>query len=139
MMLPKIAGELYDDFERRTGMATKLQELVDGVKNGNISIDEFVGNITDILADLSEKAKDIMEIVDETNYAAESPDEVETGFEGIDAYEQGLSLFLLYGDQQDPVILDQGMELVTEGNNKINQAIRLNREKRTNLEWDVWV
>ncbi|MCL5036777.1 MAG: hypothetical protein M1269_06620 [Chloroflexi bacterium] len=139
MALPKIVQEMYDDFERQSGRLERIIDLTDLVREGQMEVADFTEEIAAIIKELSEKAREIMEIVEENNYGVHSPEEVEVGFEGIDAYEQGLALLLLYGDQMDPICLDRGIELIEEGNTKINEAMRLNRDRRTNLEWDVWV
>jgi len=41
---------------------------------------------------------------------------------------------MLYLENQDPNHIDYGLELVHEGNEKINEAMKINRENRKKLE-----
>lgn len=56
--------------------------------------------------------------------------EMEVGFEGVAHVNDGIALMHRYVDGEDEQILWQGLELIRKGNERVNEAMRLNRESR---------
>jgi len=112
----------------------QLKEAGEKVKNGEWTIEEygkFLGEIQQVLA---LKESEIREIEIPEEAIEEFSEELEVGFNGIELYNQGISNMMLYLEDQNPDHIDYGLELVNDGNEKINEAMRINRENRRKLE-----
>lgn len=108
----------------------KIQNAVNKVEKNEMSIEDFAEFIVSTYETLIQKAVEIQELVETSNYFDISPEEVEVGYKGMGFYEQGLLEIYHYVEDYDPVHLSQGLEMVTQGNNSINEAMRINRENR---------
>lgn len=111
-----------------------LKDAGDKAKSGEWSIEEYGKFLNEIRAVLSQKEQEIREIEIPEEAIDEFADELEVGFSGIELYNQGIANMILYLDDQNPDHIDYGLELVHEGNEKINEAMRINRENRRKLE-----
>jgi len=112
----------------------QLREAADLVMNGEWTIDEyaeFLENIAQVLAQKEQEIRDI-EIPEEAYEDFE--DELSVGFEGITLYNEGIAHMMLFLDDQDPAHIEYGLELVYQGNENINEAMKINRINRRKLE-----
>ncbi len=104
------------------------------MRNGSWTVEEFGEFLNNIYEDLGAKAQEMREIILEEKYEEINGEEVTMGGSGIDLYDSGMqemSYFLEDGEEHH---LDEGLALIWEGNEKINEAMRLNREGRDNLD-----
>jgi hypothetical protein len=108
----------------------KIQVQIDKVQKDEITVQEFADFISYTYQELQDKGREIQELVDTSDYYEISPEEVDVGYQGMQSYEHGLQEMYLYVEDMDPCHLTSGMELMTEGNTKINEAMRINRENR---------
>ena len=108
------------------------------MRNGEITAEEFSETLTNIAIELANKTDEIVEEVESSGYYSDASEEVEAGFKGIDLYEQGLAKMILFLGEGNSDYLDEGLELITQGNDFINEAMRLNRDARRSLDWDIW-
>ena len=115
-----------------TGRLRKIQNYIESVQREDISLEEFSEFIRTTYDILVQKSVEIQEFVDSTCYRDISPEEVEIGYEGMCSYEEGLQEMYLFIEDLDPIHLTVGMEMVVQGNNSINEAMRINRENRDN-------
>jgi len=60
--------------------------------------------------------------------------ELELGFQGIEMYNRGIATMRLYLADKNPAHVHEGLELILDGNEAINEAMRLNRENRRKME-----
>jgi hypothetical protein len=112
----------------------QLKEAGDKAKSGEWPIEEYSKFLTEIHTILSQKEQEIREIEIPEEAIDEFAEELEVGFGGIEMYNQGIANMMLYLEDQNPDHIDYGLELVHEGNEKINEAMRINRENRRKLE-----
>lgn len=92
---------------------------------------EFLVQIAGLLG---EKAREVRELLEESGYQNESPEEVEQGLGGIEHYERGMQEMWRFFEDGDAGHLQQGLELIWEGNERINKAMIINRESREDLD-----
>lgn len=112
----------------------QLKEAGEKVKSGEWSIEEYGSFLSEIHQILSQKEQEIREIEIPEEAVEEFSEELNVGFNGIELYNQGISNMMLYLEDENPDHIDYGLELVHEGNEKINEAMRINRENRRKLE-----
>lgn len=113
---------------------SQLKEAGELVLSGEWTIEEygeFLENVSKVLADKEQEIRDI-EIPEEAY--EDFSDELEVGFEGIAMYNEGIAHMMLYLEDQNPEHIEYGLELVHQGNERINNAMRINRENRRKLE-----
>jgi len=119
------------------GRLESIKEVSEMARKGEITLDEFANFLSTISNVLAIKAEEIVELIEENQYAQQAPQEVEAGFKGMDLYEQGLAALMLFLSSGDPVNLDEGLQMIEAGNEYINQAMNLNQQASQNLQWDI--
>lgn len=77
---------------------------------------------------------EIEEIIVENKYDEYANEEVEQGLQGMNCFEEGMQEMSLYVEDGELSHLDTGMQLIIEGNSLLNDAKRLNRSGRKDLE-----
>lgn len=125
--VPKPPDKVYERYEH-------LREAGEKVLEGEITIEEyadFVEEISHVLAQREEEIRDV-EIPDDAY--EDFSEELELGFQGISLYNEGIAHMLMYVEDQDPEHIRYGLELVYEGNESINDAMKINRDNRRKLE-----
>lgn len=120
--------------ERIVGRYNQFKRAVDNVRNGSWTAEEFNEFLVNIYGVLSAKAQECRDIITEENYEETDGSEVEHGVSGMDLYEAGMQEMSLFLEDGEMVHLDEGLALIWEGNEKINEAMRINRESRDNLD-----
>ena len=111
-----------------------MKDAGDKVKSGEWSIDEyadFLGNISNTLA---QKEQEIREIEIPEEAFEDFREELEMGFMGIELYNDGIAEMKIYVEDKDSAHIDYGLQLIADGNERINEAMRINRENRRKLE-----
>lgn len=116
--------------ERLQQFELAVQRVTDGEWNAQ----EFGLFLTEMSEILAEKENGIREIAIPEEAADEFREELAVGFAGIDSYNCGLSRMFEYLQNPDPKVLYDGLSLVREGNERINEAMRINRDNRAKLE-----
>lgn len=127
-------SEPFSAPEMVTSRFRQFQDAAEKVRSGAWSVQEFASFLETISAYLAEKAREILQYVQETGYYEYGQAEVDTGFSGIQDYEAGMMELYEFVHDPDPSHLDQGLGRIWEGNVKINEAMRINREERKKLE-----
>lgn len=120
--------------ERIVGRYNQFKRAVDNVREGTWTAEEFHDFLVNIYETLSAKAQECREIIVAENYEELSQEEVSSGASGMDLYEAGMQEMWLFLEDGEFVHLDEGLALIWEGNEKINEAMRLNRVERDNLD-----
>jgi acyl-CoA reductase-like NAD-dependent aldehyde dehydrogenase len=132
--LPQIVSHVPREADKVLARYNQLKEASDKVKMRQWSLQEFAGYMENIAQVLAEKEEEIREIeIPEEGYE-DFADELEVGFNGIALYNEGISHMMLYIEDQNPEHLDYGLELVLQGNDLLNEAMKINRETRRRLE-----
>ena len=119
---------------RITERYEQFKKACDRVRVGEWGPDEFLAWLEEIWATLKDKAADYVSHIEDSGYYNDQTDEVENCFTGIEQYETGMETMRQYVDTGDVGYLDQGLQIIWEGNEYINEAMRMNREFRRNLE-----
>ena len=114
-----------------------FEQAVEKVSSGEWSTEEFANFLEETAAILAEKEQGIRSIDIPEEAAADFKDELDVGFEGIKLYNQGMQVFFAFVENEDPELLEEGLELVRRGNERINEAMRINRENRSKLEESI--
>ncbi|MGM9998804.1 MAG: hypothetical protein ACI38Q_05370 [Candidatus Bruticola sp.] len=114
-----------------------FEQAVDRVGSGEWSTEEFAHFLEETAAVLADKEQGIRSIDIPEEAAEDFKEELEVGFEGIKLYNQGMQVFFAYVESEDPALLEEGLELVRRGNERINEAMRINRENRSKLEESI--
>ncbi len=109
----------------------QIREACDRLRTGALSPEEMDHFIQALLGKLRSQKEAIAGYVDETGYRDNSAREVEAGLTGAQKFEDGLERILA---SKEPAALDDGLKLISEGTELINEAMGLNREERRKLE-----
>jgi hypothetical protein len=128
--VPQVAAEPTFVNERYL----KIQAASEQALSGELSLEDyaaFLGSVYDALVIKEQEMREI-EIPPET--FEDFQEELEVGFAGVEMYFEGLRTLQLFVEQQEPSHIEAGLELVREGNELVNQAMRINRENRRKLE-----
>lgn len=135
-MLPKIdPNQNMSGVGHQTGRYEQIKDACDRVRTNNWSLDEFGQFIQNLFQFLESQKDAIVGYVKETGYFEYGSQEVEMGMTGVQRYEEGLELIYSYIEDGVPEsVLDQGLAIIWEGNEMINEAMRENRQARRKLE-----
>lgn len=118
----------YDDF------ASRVQMVLDGRMNRE-QFGTWLGTIQQML--ISQRDR-YVEMIRTSGYYEFSTEEVDMGMTGILDFEEAMDIMGLYSrDEADVSVLQTALEKMWEGNQKCNEAMRINREFRKQLE-DDW-
>lgn len=117
----------YDDFAKQ----------VEAVRLGSIQREDFSTWLKTIKGKLEGQRNNYMEMIRDSGYYDHHSDEVDLGLTGILDFEEAMEAMGAFanGDAEQS-ILDAALLLMWEGNEKLNEAMRLNRNFRAQLEED---
>ncbi len=119
----------------QTGRFEQIRDACDKVRTQAWTLEEFEQFISNLFNFLEGHKNAIIGYVKETGYFEYGSQEVEMGFTGVQRYEEGLELIYTYIEDGVPEsVLDQGLQMIWEGNEMINEAMRENRAARRKLE-----
>ncbi len=116
-----------------TGRLDQFKQAAERVKNGEWKPEEFAAFLENISQVLSEISQNYIQLIEESGYYEWASNEVDLSMEGMEDYEIGISHFWAFIDDGDFSHLDEGLETMRGGNNKIIEAMKLNREFRKSL------
>lgn len=112
----------------------QMEVAVGRVVSGEWNPDQFGEFLMEMARVLADKERDIREIPIPEEAADDFREELEVGFAGIDLYNQGVQRMFGFLGDASTAHLDEGLDLVRQGNELINEAMRINRENRRKLE-----
>lgn len=135
-MLPRFAAPL-PVFEYVMGRYRQFENASQAAMQGVWTPQELGHFLEVISATLAEKARATVAFIEESGYQEYGWDEVDMGLDGIRHYEAGMETMYAFVSDPDPQHLVEGLELIKYGNDRINEAMRRNREERARLaeEW----
>jgi dGTP triphosphohydrolase len=116
------------------GRYNQFREAAERVKRGEWSAQEMAEFLQNMARILEEKAQAAIDYINSCNYYEDNQEEVDLGLEGIQDYEAGMTEMYAFTEDGDLTHLDRGLEMIFQGNEKINEAMRRNREARKRLE-----
>lgn len=112
----------------------ELEEACTKVQSGEWSMDKFSEYIDSILQVMNEREQSIRSIEIPPQTIDQFRAELEAGFTGITLYHEGLNRMAGYAETQDPANLSEGLDLVKQGNDYLNEALRLNYNSQKKYE-----
>lgn len=112
----------------------ELEQAAAKVKSGEWDLDEFADYIDGILQVMNEREQSIRAIEIPPQTIDQFRAELEAGFTGITLYHEGLSKMASYVETQEPELLAEGLDLVRQGNDYLNEALRLNFSSQKKYE-----
>ncbi|MBI3928287.1 MAG: hypothetical protein HY319_22275 [Armatimonadetes bacterium] len=135
-VLPKIMQPTANaGFEKRLSRFNQFREAGEKARSGEWSPGEYGEWLRNISGLLAQKTRYLIWLYESTpGYYESSSDEVDMGISGIQDYEESMEIMWGFVEDGQTVHIDQGLQLMWEGNEKINEAMRLNREFRRRLE-----
>lgn len=136
-VLPRYEAEIKPEPEEVPVVNERLQIFEDAaakVTSGEWQMEEFAAFLQETAAVMAEKEDGIRSIDIPEEAADDFKEELEIGFEGIELYNQGLEHMFAYTESAEPELLEAGLDLIRQGNERINEAMRINRENRSRLE-----
>ncbi|MBQ7567901.1 hypothetical protein IJT17_03765 [bacterium] len=122
---------------RVLGRYNQFKRAVENVKAETWTAEEFQEFLFNIYENLGAKANELREIITTENYSEYAQEEVECGLAGLNLFEAGMQEMALYLEDWEIVHLDEGLALIWEGNEKINEAMSINRKNRDDLDVQV--
>jgi hypothetical protein len=112
----------------------EVEEAVRRVVSGELSPQEFGQMMSHLSAELAAKEQEIRDIELPPEALQAFREELEAGFGGMKLFKEGVQTLLRYGEDPRQEHLDSGLELVRQGNARLNYAVELNRQARQVLE-----
>lgn len=136
--LPRVLQGPQEEVEPETPrIHDRLQQIEAAAAraaSGEWNPEEFGRFLEETAAILAEKERAIREIPIPDEAAEDFREELEVGYTGIDLYNQGVQRMFDFVADANPLFLEEGLDLVRQGNEFVNQAMRINRENRRKLE-----
>ncbi len=114
-----------------------LKEFEDACQkaaDGAWDIETFAEYINQLAEKLAEREDFIKQIEIPPEAIPEVKEELEIGFNGIALWNDGVAAAAQFIDEQDVSFLEEGLELVRQGNDHLNEAMRINRENFKRVE-----
>lgn len=112
----------------------RFKSAVDRVRSGEWTMDDFRAFLEEIDKLLAVKRKAYFDVVTESGYTEYASEEVDLGSGGIEDYEKGLALMWQFASEEAPdAVLEQALDHMWDGNEKLNKAMTLNRALRKEL------
>lgn len=138
-VLPKVP-EAADPFTHQpvNERYLQLKDAGDRVLTGEWSIDQYASFLESISQVLARKEQEIRDIEIPGEAYEDFRAELEMGFQGIDLYNAGIVTMRMYLADRNPDHIHEGLEQIREGNEAINEAMRINRDNRRKME-DAYV
>ena len=133
-VLPRMDETYVVSVPTISGRLERIREQAQNAVNGIISPQDFAVFIAQTSAELALKAHEIRESAESDNYWESAPEEMDAGLAGIQNFEAGLMELMAYTGDLDPHHIENGLELLQQGNQMINEAMRVNREARHRTE-----
>lgn len=112
----------------------QLKEAGDRVLASEWTIEQYAAFLDNISRVLARKEQEIRDIEIPAEALEDFRTELELGYQGIDLYTAGIATMRLYLADRNPAHIHEGLEQILEGNEAINEAMRINRENRRKME-----
>jgi len=129
-----VAAQAEPEAPRVQDRLQQIAAAVARVTSGEWNPDEFAQFLEETAQILAEKERAIREITIPDEAAEDFREELDIGYAGIELYNQGVQRMFDFLSDGDADHLEAGLELVRQGNEHVNDAMRINRENRRKLE-----
>jgi len=121
------------------GQYQKIVQAVERLKSGEWDAEQLVDFLVQTLDLLEPKGELILETLATPGYREFSPDECEQGEEGVTNYQEGLEWLMDLLDQGDVEGLREALRQVKQGNDQINRAMTINRNRYEDLDIEFFI
>ncbi len=135
--LPRLDTTSMVTVDKVAGRFQQFRDAVDRVKAGQWATEDFFEFLQNIYTLLADKRSGTEQLIQESGYEEYADDEVRQGRDGMDHYEMGMQEMSLFVEDGELSHLDLGLDLIWQGNERLNDAMRINRAERKKLE-DEW-
>lgn len=133
-ILPHMDTSAMVQVEEQSGRVKQFADAVEKVRSEEWGPEEFYEFLSGVYEQLGNLRGEIEEIINQNEYGEYAAEEVEHGLNGMNLFEEGMQEMSYYVEDGDLSHLDLGMEHIVEGNKMLNEAKRLNRSGRKELE-----
>ncbi|MGM9991480.1 MAG: hypothetical protein ACI376_01340 [Candidatus Bruticola sp.] len=133
-ILPRMDTSAMVQVEEQSGRVKQFADAVEKVRSEEWGAEDFYEFLSSVYEHLSNLRAEIEEIIAQNQYEEYAAEEISDGLAGMDCFEEGMQEMSCYVDDGDISHLDLGMERIVEGNRRINEAKRINRSSRKELE-----
>ncbi|MBI3926294.1 MAG: hypothetical protein HY319_12190 [Armatimonadetes bacterium] len=136
-MLPRVAAGQQPQQEEPEYVNERLQELEEAAAkaaSGEWTVEQFGEYLEGVAQTLAEREQAIREIEIPPEAVEDFREELEVGFAGIQLYNEGVARMMMFVEDSEVSHLEEGIDLVRQGNEHINEAMRINRDNRKRLE-----
>lgn len=116
------------------GQYQKIVQAVERLKKGEWDVEQLLDFLVRTLEELEPKGELILDTLATPGYREFSPDECEKGEEGVTHYQEGLEWLMDLLDQGDVGALREALSQIKAGNDLINQAMTINRNRYEDLD-----
>lgn len=120
--------------ETVTGRFKQFHDSVEGVRSGLISADDFGEFLQNQYDALQKFRGELADIIEGTDYMDKCHEEMAQGLQGMDHYEDGIHEMWSFLEDGETEHLETGLDMIRMGNDCINDAMRINRMARKQLE-----
>ena len=112
----------------------EAEEAAQKAASGEWTPQQFDQFIEELTEELNKREEDIRQIEIPPEAVEEFREELEVGFRGIQLWHEGVARMALFTQDGDVAHLEEGLDLCVQGNEHINEAMRINRDNRKKLE-----
>lgn len=132
----KIMGQSIDNSEPEVidQHLSEIEEACQYVADGEWTPEQFGDYIEQLAEKLAERENFIKQIEIPPEAIEEVKEELEVGFSGIAHWNDGVSRMMQYLEDADISHLEDGLDLCRQGNDLLNEAMRINRENFKRVE-----
>ncbi|MFA5504956.1 MAG: zinc ribbon domain-containing protein [Vulcanimicrobiota bacterium] len=121
-----------------TGRYDEFAGRVQKMRNQEMTRLQFSNWLDHIQRSLLNQRDRYVELIQSSGYYEYGSAEVDMGMTGILEYEEAMEMMKLFADSEetDFAVLDSALQKMWDGNEKCNEAMRINRDFRAKLEED---
>lgn len=112
----------------------EVEDACQRVASGEWTPEKFEEYLEQLAEKLQEREDFIRQIEIPPEAIEEMQEELEIGFSGIAHWNDGVSRMMQFVEEFDVTHLEEGLELCREGNDMLNEAMRINRENFKRVE-----
>ncbi len=127
-------ADVNDDSPVVNQRLLEAEEAAQKAASGEWTPEEFEDFIEELSQALQKREEDIRQIEIPPEAVEDFREELEVGFRGIQLWHEGVARMALFTEEMDVTHLEEGLELCGQGNEHINEAMRINRDNRRKLE-----
>lgn len=121
------------DAEASTSRYRQIRLRCEEVQSGHITMQAFAAYLQELSNILQQRGQAIYDNLELTEYYADNADEVDMGIGGVQSYEAGVNELWAFVEDGNAAHIEDGLLLIWEGNQRIIEAMRINRESREEL------